>query len=65
MIQIDFSLRLKILNEKKFFFLFLFKKCCSAHRRHDPYNHIVSKVKSFENFSHEPLHPAFQVSTFK
>ncbi|CAF0743450.1 unnamed protein product [Brachionus calyciflorus] len=30
--------------------------CCSAHRKHDPYYHIESKIKSFENFGYYPHH---------
>lgn len=39
--------------------------CCSAHRKHDPYHHVGSKVRSFENFGYNPTHSGIQVSLDK
>lgn len=39
--------------------------CCSAHRKHDPYFNIESKVKSFENFDFHPSIPNFHVSKLR
>ena len=51
----DFSL-------KNFFFIKI--KCCSAHRKHDPWYYVESKVKSFENFGHQPVTPTHQVINY-
>lgn len=40
------------------------RTCCSAHRRHDPYCHIGSKIRSFENFAHQPQFNNIQVYYF-
>lgn len=66
----QYETNIKIKKEKKlhdhhFHFHGGNRTCCSAHRRHDPYCHIESKVRSFENFAHQPQHNNIQVNYLK